>query len=89
MAESIVAKVDCYFSKIGVVAVTVTEGEIHLGDKLHFLGFTTDFTQIISSMQMDHHSVEVARRGESVGIRVGERVRPSDLVYLVKGNEAH
>ena len=83
MSEKEVARVESYFQKVNVVAITVTDGEIHLGDKLHFLGPNTDFTQVIGSMQIEHHSIEVARPGDEVGIRVDERVRRSDHVYLV------
>jgi len=65
------------------VAITVTEGEIHLGDKLHFLGPNTDFVQVVSSMQTEHHAIEVARPGDQIGVKVDERVRRSDSVLLV------
>lgn len=83
MGEKEVARVDTFFQKVGVVAITVTDGEIQLGDKLHFLGPNTDFTQVIGSMQMEHRTVELARPGDQVGIKVDEKVRRSDHVYLV------
>ena len=83
MAEEKVGVVEKYFSKISVAAVTVTSGSISVGDTLHFVGHTTDFTQVVESMQIEHEQVETATTGQSVGIIVKERVRPNDEVYKV------
>ncbi|MEO0231375.1 MAG: hypothetical protein ABIM49_01735 [candidate division WOR-3 bacterium] len=83
MEEKEVGKVLDYYAKIGVVAIEITEGEIKIGDKLHFKGATTDFTQTIESMQIEHKPVEVAKKGDKVGIKVRERVRPHDKVFKV------
>jgi translation initiation factor IF-2 len=83
MKEIEVGRVADYFKKIGVVAIEVTSGEIAVGDTLHFLGHTTDFSQKIDSMQIEHNRVETAKAGDSVGIKIGERVRVHDKVYRV------
>ncbi len=81
--EEKVGEVVKYFAKIGVAAVKITKGSIRLGDSLHFQGNTTDFVQRVESMQIEHQNVETASEGDLVGIKVSERVRPSDLVYRV------
>ncbi|MFQ6104554.1 MAG: EF-Tu/IF-2/RF-3 family GTPase [Candidatus Glassbacteria bacterium] len=83
MAEEKVGIVEKYFAKIGVAAVTVTSGSIDLGDTLHFVGHTTDFTQVVDSMQVEHQSVQSAEVGQSIGLKVRERVRPHDEVFKV------
>lgn len=83
MEEKEIGKVLDYYAKIGVVAIEITEGEIKIGDILHFKGATTDFTQVIESMQIEHKPVEIARKGDKVGIKVKERVRPHDKVFKV------
>jgi putative protease len=80
--EERVGVVSDYFAKIGVAAVSV-EKEIQVGDTLHFKGHTTDLTQKVESMQIEHQSVAVAKAGDSVGIKVSERVRKGDIVYKV------
>ena len=72
-----------YFAKIGVAAIDIDSGEIRVGDTLHFTGHTTDFTQEIESMQIEKEQVESASAGDSVGIKVKERVRDGDEVYKV------
>jgi putative protease len=74
-----------YFRKIGVAAVEVTGGVIRIGDNLRFLGHTTDFIQRIESMQANHQDVLEAAKGDFVGIKVLDRVREGDLVFLEGG----
>ena len=83
MKEVEVGKVADFFQKIGVVAIEVTSGEIKVGDTIHFLGHTTDFSQKINSMQIEHDSVQTAKAGDNVGIKVSDRVRTHDHVYKV------
>jgi len=83
MSEIEIGRVEDYFAHIDVVAIEVTAEGIKVGDTLHFKGHTTDFTQKILSMQVDHKSVEEAPVGSDVGIKVTERVRTHDHVYKV------
>ena len=53
MAEVLVGKVTDYFAKIGVAALIIENGELSLGDTIHFVGHTTDFEQKINSMQIE------------------------------------
>jgi putative protease len=83
MSEIEIGRVEDYFAHIDVVAIEVTAEGIKVGDTLHFKGHTTDFTEKITSMQVDHKSVEEAPVGSDVGIKVKERVRTHDHVYKV------
>ena len=83
MSEIEIGRVEDYFAHIGVVAIEVTAEGINIGDTLHFHGHTTDFTLKITSMEVDHKSVEEAPVGSDVGIKVDERVRTHDHVFKV------
>jgi len=83
MAEKEIGKVVGYFAKIGVAAITISEGELKIGDTIHIKGHTTDFEQTVESMQIEMNSVEVVKPGDDVGIKVADRVREHDSVYLV------
>ncbi len=72
-----------YFAKPEVAAIQLTDGEVKIGDNLRFKGVTTDFEQKIESMQIDRTPVQSATAGQSVGIKVRERVRQHDKVFLV------
>ena len=81
MEEEKIGFVSSYFSKISVAAVEITDGSVSVGDALHFLGHTTDFESTLHSMQIEHKSVTEAKKGDSVGVKVPERVRKGDKVY--------
>ncbi|MDI6641083.1 MAG: translation elongation factor-like protein [Elusimicrobiota bacterium] len=74
--------VDDYFAKVGVIALKL-EDEVKVGDTIHVKGHTTDFTQEVNSMQIEHVNVQKASKGDSIGIKVNERVRKGDIVYKV------
>jgi len=82
MSELEIGKVVDYFARIGVAAIELT-GELSVVDTIHLKGHTTDFTQEVESMQVEHESVEKAKAGQGVGIKVKDRVREGDTVYKV------
>lgn len=82
MEEVFVGTVTHYFAQPHVGAVKL-EAELRVGDLLHFLGRTTEFEQTLSSMQIDHESVEQAGPGSEVGIEVLERVRQGDQIFKI------
>jgi len=82
MPEEEVGKISDYFAKIGVAAIELT-GTLSVGDTIHIKGHTTDFTQNVDSMQIEHQNVEKANPGDSIGIKVKDRVRDHDIVYKV------
>ena len=81
MAEVEIGKVTHYFSKIGVMAFTVAQDKLCVGDTIHVKGHTSDFTQKIDSMQVDNQPVPEAAAGKTIGLRVKEHAREHDLVY--------
>ncbi|UCF08486.1 MAG: translation elongation factor-like protein [Thermoplasmata archaeon] len=83
--EEEVGKVFKFFAKPSVAAINITAGGIKVGDTIHIKGETTDFTQTIESMEIDRVKVDSAGEGQGVGIKVRDRVRPNDTVYVVKG----
>ncbi len=71
-----------YYTKAGVAAVVLTK-TIRKGDRIRIKGHTTDFEQVVESIEIDHRAVDVAMPGDHVGIKVKERVRKKDVVYLL------
>jgi translation elongation factor EF-1alpha len=82
MSEEKVGIVKDYFAKIGVAGIDIT-GNLKVGDTIHVKGHTTDFEQVVESMQIEHQQVEAAKPGDAVGIKVNERCRDGDSVYKV------
>lgn len=86
LKEKAVGVVREYFRKIGVGAIEVTRGKIRVGDTLKFRGHTTDFVQRVESIQENLQPIMEASEGDFVGIKVNQRVREGDLVFLESGS---
>jgi len=71
-----------YYDKIGV-AVIKTLADLKVGTKIKFSG-STDFSQTISSLQVDHQSIDVAKNGDEAGLKVDQPVKPGDEVFLLE-----
>jgi putative protease len=76
-----VGEVFKYYAKPEVAAIRLTDGSLKVGDEIQIQGATTDFTQVVESMEIERERVESAGVGQSVGIKVRERARPGDVVY--------
>jgi putative protease len=82
MKEQRIGAVSHYFSKIEVAAINL-ESDMAVGDTIHIKGHTTDFTQKIESIQLEHESITQAKKGDDIGIKVREHAREHDVVYKV------
>lgn len=83
MSEEQVGVIVKFFAKPGVAAIEVSGEGFKKGDVLKYKGHTTDFTEEVVSMEVDNQSVDEAKTGDMVGIKVKERVRENDKVYKV------
>ncbi len=82
MSEKEIGKVTDYFAH-PVVAGVKMEAPLDVGDRVHFMGHTTDFELTVSSMQIDHHYISHAEKDQDIGIKVPDRVRAGDRVYKI------
>jgi selenocysteine-specific translation elongation factor len=82
MPEEEIGRVNDFFARPVVAGIELT-GTVKVGDKIHIKGHTTDMEFVINSMQIDNVNVEEARAGDSVGIKVADRVRRGDTIYKV------
>lgn len=83
MEEKEIGKVSSYFSHVDVAAIKLSGG-LKVGDKVHIKGHTTDFETEIKEIQIDKKAVKEAKAGNHIGIKVPEKVRPNDTVFLMK-----
>jgi selenocysteine-specific translation elongation factor len=82
MPEEIIGKVSDFFAHPVVAGIELT-ASLKVGDKIHIKGHTTDLELVIDSMQINNVDVSQAKAGDSIGIKVSERVRRGDAVYKV------
>jgi selenocysteine-specific translation elongation factor len=82
MPEVEVGKVADFFAHPVVAGIELT-ASLKVGDRVRIVGHTTDLELLVESLQIDNRDVEEASAGQSVGIKVPDRVRNGDKVYKV------
>lgn len=79
---NLVGEVTHYYNKIGVAIIKFLK-TVPVGARVKFWGATTNFEETISSMQFDHKEITEAKAGQEVGVKVSQKVREGDKVFLV------
>ena len=77
-----VGRVSGYFAH-PLVAVVELSGSLRVGDEIYMKGHTTDFQQTVTSLQIDHQTVQQAGVGQRVGLKVRDRCRRGDLLFTL------
>lgn len=80
--KKLVGEITHYFTNLEVGIIELKD-KLEVGDKISIEGSTTDFKQEVESMEIDREKVEEAGEGDSIGIKVRERVREGDKVFKV------
>jgi selenocysteine-specific translation elongation factor len=82
MPEVEIGKVSDFFARPVVAGIQLT-APLKIGDKIHIKGHTTEMEVAIESMQINNVNVAEAKAGDSVGVKVKDRVRRGDTVYKI------
>lgn len=82
MAEHLVGTVSHYYGNLEVAGIELSK-ELKVGDTIHILGHTSDFTQTVGSIQVEHEAVDLAKAGDPAAVKVSERARIHDQVLVV------
>lgn len=83
MTERKIGEVVKFFAKPSVAAVQIIEGELQVGDSIKFSGHTTEFVDVVESMEVNNASVQKAAAGDIIGLKVSDRVRPGDEAFKI------
>jgi len=76
----VIGTVTHYFPHVRA-AVIKLKVPLAVGDTIKVKGHTTDFTEVVNSMQIDRVPVTVGKKGDEIGLLVNSRVRQHDVVY--------
>ena len=82
MEKKPIGKIAHYFTKISVAVIELSD-ELKVGDRISIEGATSNFEQAVNSMQIEHDNVQSATAGQSIGLKVDQRVRQGDLVFKI------
>jgi len=78
--KKLIGKITHFYSKISVAVVELKD-KLSVGDKVSIEGPNTNFTQTIDSMQIEHKNIKQAKKGDSIGMKVDQKVREGDEIY--------
>jgi translation initiation factor IF-2 len=81
--EQKIGVVTNYLNRLGVAVIRLTDGDLHVGDRVHIAGRTTKHTQSVESLQIEHEAVAEAPRGSEVAMRVDAPVHRRDDVFRI------
>ncbi len=81
--EERVGVVAHYYNHLSVAIIRLESGRIHVGDVVHIHGHTTDFSQKVESLEVDHAGVTEVGPNEEFGLKVVEPTREHDIVFKV------
>lgn len=76
-----IGKIVHFFEHPSAGIIKLTEDGLNVKDTIKIKGHTTDFEQSVNSIQIEHEDIEEAKKGDIVGIKIGNRVRENDIVY--------
>ena len=82
MSEEVIGTVSDFFAHPVVAAIELT-ASLKIGEKIRIKGHTTDLELTVDSMQIENQPVQEAKAGDSIGVKVPERVRDGDTVYKI------
>lgn len=82
MTDKKIGTVTHFFDKISAGSIKL-DGKLKVGDKVRIQGVTTNFEQEISEIQLEHKSIPEGKKGQEVGVKVNEKVREGDGVYIL------
>ena len=81
--EILTGKVIKYYRRIGVASIKLYD-VLEVGWSIHIKGCTTDFEQVLTSLQINHRNTARASAGDIAGLKVNDFVRKHDCVYRVE-----
>ncbi len=82
MQEKEIGKITHYYGHLNVGIIELSD-TLKIGDSIRIKGHSSDFTQSVDSMQIEHANVSEAKSGDVIGIKVIQKAHPHDKVYKV------
>jgi putative protease len=82
MQEKEIGKITHYYGHLNVGIVELSDA-LKIGDTIHVKGHSSDFTQPVDSMQIEHAIISEAKSGDAVGIKILQKAHPHDKVFKV------
>ncbi len=72
-----------FYPNIGVGVVEL-KNELRIGDKIAISGHGKSFQQKVTSMQVEHEQISVAKKKQVIGMKVAKPVKEKDMVFKLQ-----
>ncbi|MCX8190173.1 MAG: hypothetical protein N3F05_03015 [Candidatus Diapherotrites archaeon] len=82
MPEELVGKITHIFGKINVAVIKLV-GPLKKGDKIKVKGKGIEFEQIVQSMQIEHKNIDLAKKGQEIGLKLDQPAHEGCEVYRI------
>lgn len=74
-----------YYGHLSVATLRLEPGTtLRVGDMIHIRGHTTDFSQRVESLELNHAPVNEVGPNDDFGLKVVDHAREHDVVYKVR-----
>ncbi|HAJ44854.1 MAG: hypothetical protein UV53_C0036G0006 [Candidatus Azambacteria bacterium GW2011_GWE1_42_9] len=77
-----IGKITHYYGNIGVAIIDLS-GKLSVGDKIQFGDKDGAPEQVVESMQIEHENIKSAKKGDVIGLKVGDKISEGAEVYLI------
>jgi translation elongation factor EF-1alpha len=81
--EERIGVVTHYYSHLSVATMRLESGTLRVGDVIHIRGHTTDFSQRVESLEVNHAPANEVGPNDDFGLKVVDHAREHDVVYKV------
>lgn len=78
----LIGKITHFFGNISVAVIELSD-KLKVGDTIRIVGGETDFNQTVDSMEEEHKKVKEAKKGQSVGLKVSQKVHEGYRVFKI------
>lgn len=82
MADTQIGEITHYYNHLGVAVVELT-GTLKVGDTIKIIGHGNEFTQAVTSMQIEHEQLDEAHKDQEIGMKMDKEVKEGDKVYKI------
>jgi hypothetical protein len=82
--EERIGVVTHYYNHLSVATLRLDSGTLRVGDVIHIRGHTTDFSQRVESLEVNHAPATEVGPNDDFGLKVVEHAREHDIVYKVR-----
>lgn len=84
MSEKFIGKITHYFNHLGVAVIKLEAESLEVGQTIHVLGHKSDFSQVVTSLEVDKEAVVGLAQGDEGALKLERPVAEGDKVYLVE-----